>query len=77
VPGPIVMLERYDPADSSVPAPLSAPVLNAHPIRRRLVDWSLVAGSFGLILFATAALRPPAPHGVANATAPVVLASQR
>jgi len=37
---------------------------------KRLSDWSMVATSFGLVLFAAAALRPPHPAGSPIATTP-------
>lgn len=42
----------------------------------RIVDWSLVAGSFGLILIATVALRPPANVPAAPAAPPAVVATR-
>jgi hypothetical protein len=71
------MLERYDPVDSAVPAPVSARILKPQTILRQIADWSLVAVSFGLILFSTAALRPPQPQPVAGPVTSVVVATNR
>lgn len=39
-------------------------------VLKRLGDWSMAAASFGLVLFAAAALRPPHPAGSPIATTP-------
>ncbi|MBX9991013.1 hypothetical protein [Phreatobacter oligotrophus] len=49
-------------------------------VLKRLSDWSMVAASFGLVLFAAAALRPPHPAGsaiVTTPTTPAVVAAAR
>lgn len=71
------MLERYDPVDSAVPAPVSARILKPRTLPRQIADWSLVAGSFGLILFSTVALRPPQPQSGAAPVTSVVVATNR
>lgn len=71
------MLERYDPADAAVPAPVSARVLKQRTMLHQMADWSLVVGSFGLILFSTVALRPPAPQSAVVTVTPVILATNR
>ncbi|MCZ8316713.1 hypothetical protein [Phreatobacter sp.] len=43
----------------------------------QMADWSLVVGSFGLILFSTVALRPPAPQSAVVTVTPVILATNR
>jgi hypothetical protein len=55
------MLERHHPTDSTIPSPVSVPLPVGGGPLRRVLDWGLVAGSFGLILFSTVALRPPSP----------------
>ncbi len=55
------MLERHHPCDSAIPAPVSLPLAGSRGILRRALDWTLVAGAFGLILFSTVVLRPPSP----------------
>ncbi len=42
----------------------------------RIIDWSLVAGSFGLILVATVALRPPAPAPATSTAPPAIVATR-
>jgi hypothetical protein len=49
-------------------------------ILKRLGDWSMVAASFGLVLFAAAALRPPHPAMspvTTTPTTPVVITAAR